>query len=89
MAYDVASVRGLYTSLSDGWTYLNAHDCPQIPERVSAAVSRSFRLAPSVPAPEGRTGTHSRQSLGRPEGDNLLASARPVSYTHLRAHETS
>ena len=76
MAYDVASVRGLYTSLSDGWTYLNAHDCPQIPERVSAAVSRSFRLAPSVPAPEGRTGTHSRQSLGRPEGDNLLASAR-------------
>ena len=42
MAYDVASVRGLYTSLSDGWTYLNAHDCPQIPERVSAAVSVSY-----------------------------------------------
>ena len=26
MAYDVWGVRGLYTSLSDGWTYLNAHD---------------------------------------------------------------
>ena len=37
MAFDVASVRGLYTSLGDGWTYLNAHDAPQIPERVSAA----------------------------------------------------
>lgn len=39
-SYDVFSVRGLYTSLGDGWTYLNAHDCPQIPERVSAAVAR-------------------------------------------------
>lgn len=76
MAYDVASVRGLYTSLSDGWTYLNAHDCPQIPERVSSAVARSFRLAPSVPIPDGRGGSHSRQTLGRPEADNLLAGAR-------------
>lgn len=76
MAYDVASVRGLYTSLSDGWTYLNAHDCPQVPERVSAAVSRSFRLSPAVPAPEPRTGTHSRQQAGRPEGESFLAAAR-------------
>lgn len=76
MAYDVASVRGLYTSLSDGWTYLNAHDCPQIPERVSAAVARSFRLAPSVPVPEGHTGSHSLKTLGRPEADNLLEGAR-------------
>lgn len=31
---DVASVRGLYSGLSDGWTYLNAHDTPQIAERL-------------------------------------------------------
>lgn len=48
MAYDVASVRGLYPSLGDGWTYLNAHDCPQIPERVSSAVARSFRMSPGI-----------------------------------------
>ena len=76
MAYDVASVRGLYTSLSDGWTYLNAHDCPQVPERVSAAVARSFRMATAVPAPEVNAGSHSRQALGRPEGENFVASAR-------------
>ena len=86
MTYDVASVRGLYTSLSDGWTYLNAHDCPQIPERVSAAVARSFRLAPSVPVPEGRAGMHSRQTIGRPEGENLLTDARHAVADLLGAH---
>ena len=76
MAYDVASVRGLYTSLSDGWTYLNAHDCPQVPERVSAAVARSFRLATAVAAPEVNAGSHSRKAMGRPEGEAFVASAR-------------
>ncbi|WP_018296756.1 aminotransferase class V-fold PLP-dependent enzyme [Corynebacterium lubricantis] len=76
MAYDVFEVRGLYTSLSDGWTYLNAHDCPQIPERVSAAVARSFRMATQAVHPEVKTGTHSRSSVGRPEGDAFAADAR-------------
>ncbi|MHA2787798.1 aminotransferase class V-fold PLP-dependent enzyme [Corynebacterium sp. S7] len=76
MAYDVFEVRGLYTSLSDGWTYLNAHDCPQIPERVSAAVARSFRMATQAVRPEVTTGTHSRSSVGRPEGDAFAADAR-------------
>ena len=49
--YDVANVRGLYTSLSDGWTYLNAHDRPQIPERVSAAVARAFRTSTAMTRP--------------------------------------
>ena len=44
MVFDVARVRGLYTSLGDGWTYLSAHAQPQIPERVSSAVARGFRL---------------------------------------------
>ncbi|WP_288832125.1 aminotransferase class V-fold PLP-dependent enzyme [uncultured Corynebacterium sp.] len=76
MAYDVASVRGLYTSLSDGWTYLNAHACPQIPERVSAAVSRSFRMSTAVARPEPAAGSHWRQSAGQPEGFALLSDAR-------------
>lgn len=76
MAYDVAEVRGLYTSLSDGWTYLNAHDAPQIPERVASAVGRSFRLSSAVPQVEPVHGSHARQRVGRPEGDAYLADAR-------------
>lgn len=76
MAYDVAGVRGLYTSLSDGWTYLNAHEAAQIPESVSSAVARSFRMACGVAQPEPSEGTHTRESLGRPEGEALLADAR-------------
>ncbi|AKK07627.1 aminotransferase class V-fold PLP-dependent enzyme [Corynebacterium testudinoris] len=67
MVYDVASVRGLYTSLGDGWTYLNAHDCPQIPERVSASVARSFRQSSRVAADDGTV---------RVVGDMLLDVAR-------------
>lgn len=58
MVFDVARVRGLYVSLSDGWTYLNAHESPQIPEKVSGAVARSFRMAPSVAQVEPSTGSH-------------------------------
>lgn len=75
MTYDVASVRGLYTSLSDGWIYLNAHDCPQVPERVSAAVARSFRTAPAVKHPEPAAGSHSKPASGSPEGKGLLDDA--------------
>ncbi|SES04501.1 aminotransferase class V-fold PLP-dependent enzyme [Corynebacterium cystitidis] len=76
MTYDVFSVRGLYTSLSDGWTYLNAHDCPQIPERVSAAVARSFRMSTQAAAPDTQAGSHSRSYAGRPEGLAFVADAR-------------
>lgn len=77
MAYDVARVRGQYVSLGDGWTYLNAHQCPQIPERVSAAVSRSFRLATGVAEVEKSSGSHSRvHEPGRLEGSLLLDAAR-------------
>lgn len=77
MAYDVARVRGLYVSLSDGWTYLNAHSCPQIPERVSAAVSRSFRMSTALADIEPTSGTHSRTNRpGRLEGEGFLDSAR-------------
>lgn len=76
MAYDVASVRGLYTSLSGGWTYLNAHDAPQVPEHVASAVSRSFRAAPTVAPPEPARGTHTRHAPGAPEGATLIADAK-------------
>lgn len=54
MVFDVARVRGLYTSLGDGWTYLNVHQIPQVPERVASGVAAAFR-------------THAQISAGRAE----------------------
>ena len=76
MAFDVWGVRGLYTSLGGGWTYLNAHDHPQVPEKVAAAVSRSFRNAATVPPPEPVLGSHSRADVGTPEGAEYPKAAR-------------
>lgn len=77
MVFDVARVRGQYLSLGDGWTYLNAHQCPQVPERVSAAVSRSFRLASRPAEVEPSSGSHSRATEpGRLQGELLLDDAR-------------
>ena len=75
--FDVPRVRGLYASLADGWTYLNAQDFPQVPERVSSAVARSFRVASLLEPPESATGSHSRaQRLGRRIGESFGDSAR-------------
>ena len=76
MAYDVWGVRGLYTSLGSGWTYLNAHTQPQVPEKVATAVSRSFRSAALVPPPEPVLGSHSKEALGQPEGVQYPEMAR-------------
>ena len=70
--YDVANVRGLYTSLSDGWTYLNAHDRPQIPERVSAAVARAFRTSTAMTRP----GSTHQQEPCVPVAPGIIADAR-------------
>lgn len=75
--FDVPRVRGLYASLSDGWTYLNAQDFPQVPELVSSAVARSFRVASLLEPPESATGSHSRaQRPGRRIGESFGDSAR-------------
>lgn len=81
MVFDVARVRGLYTSLSDGWTYLNAADAPQVPEQVSGAVARCFRsstvLEPVAFGAEESAGSHSRaQAVHLPLAGRHIASAR-------------
>ncbi|MDY5840860.1 MAG: aminotransferase class V-fold PLP-dependent enzyme [Corynebacterium camporealensis] len=77
-AYDVAAVRGLYTGLTEGgWTYLNAHAAPQVAERVSAGVARSFRMSTAVAVQEASAGAHSAQLRpGLLEGDLAFESAR-------------
>ena len=75
--YDVASVRGLYTGLSDGWTYLNAHSAPQIAERVASGVARSFRTSATVKPQEDAAGAHSaRRAPGELLADDMYSSAR-------------
>ena len=80
MVFDVARVRGLYTSLGDGWTYLSAHAQPQIPERVSSAVARGFRQAPVVEYVEPNTGNHGNHSvapeMGRLGAESQMKAAR-------------
>lgn len=65
MAFDVPTTRGSYTSLSDGWTYLNGGERAQVPERVLSAMATAFRAAPKSMAGEAATGSHSR---GRESG---------------------
>ena len=84
---DVASVRGLYSGLSDGWTYLNAHDTPQIAERVSAGVARAFRMSPAVAAVETSSGSHSAPvTAGRLERTDFIATARMAVADLTDAH---
>lgn len=75
--YDSASVRGLYPSLAQGWTYLNAHTQPQIPEMVAGRMASAFRQAPIVAPPAGTSGIHSRQPQpGETFGAGYDAAAR-------------
>lgn len=77
LVFDNATVRGLYASLSDGWTYVNAQSHPQVPERVSSAVARGFRVAPLLEHREAQRGSHSRaQALGRRVGESFVDAAR-------------
>lgn len=49
MAFDVASVRGLFPALGDGWVHLDAPAGMQVPEPVAAAVATALRAPVSAP----------------------------------------
>lgn len=77
MAFDVPTTRGYYSSLSDGWTYLNGGERAQIPERVLSTMATAFRAAPKSLPGEAATGTHSRgQEAGITAGHQFAAMAR-------------
>ncbi|MDO4928061.1 MAG: aminotransferase class V-fold PLP-dependent enzyme [Corynebacterium sp.] len=68
MGYDVAEIRGRYTSITNGWTYLNALEAPQLPERVSAAIARGVREAAIAQHPDTAAvaGSHRRGTISSP-----------------------
>lgn len=77
MAFDVPTTRGAYSSLSDGWTYLNAGQRTQVPERVQAAMISAFRSAQKSLPGETGAGAHGQsRSSGVPAAEELTASAR-------------
>jgi len=49
MAFDVASVRGLFPALGDGWVHLDAPTGMLVPEPVAAAVATALRAPVSAP----------------------------------------
>ncbi|MDO5030351.1 MAG: aminotransferase class V-fold PLP-dependent enzyme [Corynebacterium sp.] len=77
MAFDVPTTRGAYTSLSDGWTYLNAGKRAQVPERVLSAMNSAFRAAPKSLPGEAGVGAHGQsRSSGVPAAVEMTTSAR-------------
>lgn len=77
MAFDVPTTRGAYTSLSDGWTYLNAGKRAQVPERVLSAMNSAFRSAPKSLPGEAGVGAHGQsRSSGVPASAEMTTSAR-------------
>lgn len=77
MAFDVPTTRGAYTSLSDGWTYLNAAERPQVPERVISATNAAFRSAPKSLPGESSAGAHgAARHAGASAAEELAVSAR-------------
>lgn len=80
--FDNPQVRGLYSSLSGDWVYLNAHVFPLVPERVSAAVARSFRVASLMEsfaedsADAGHSSRHSSSARRRRIGESFSDAAR-------------
>ncbi len=61
MPFDIASVRGLFPTLGDGWIYLDPQAGMQIPDSVAAAIGAGFRTLP------GRAGTRSPQARAAAE----------------------
>jgi cysteine desulfurase len=49
VVFDVASVRGLYPALGDGWVHLDAPCGVQVPEPVTAVVAAALRAPVSAP----------------------------------------
>lgn len=75
--FDVASGRGLYTTLHDGWTYLNSHQRALHPEKVTNALATAARLAGLAQPADPHHGVHGRPDTpGRTYGETYITAAR-------------
>ncbi len=81
MSFDVASVRGLFPSLGDGWIHFDPQAGMQIPDSVATAVSRGFRQLVSTPGdsyPAARDSAEALDGARRAIADLVAADAAGV-----------
>lgn len=62
MPFDIASVRGLFPSLGDGWIHLDSQRGTQIPDAVASAVSRGVRSYPVLGGGLSRQSTEAAET---------------------------
>ncbi|MFT4042204.1 MAG: cysteine desulfurase-like protein [Gordonia sp. (in: high G+C Gram-positive bacteria)] len=88
MGLDVATVRGLFPSLGDGWIHLDPQAGMLIPDSVSNAVSAGFRQLVSAPGgvyPDARRSADVIDGARRAIADLLAAPAAGVVFGSSRA----
>ncbi|EGD53500.1 aminotransferase class V-fold PLP-dependent enzyme [Gordonia neofelifaecis] len=76
MPFDIASVRGLFPALGDGWIHLDPQAGMQIPDSVASAVSTGFRSLPVIPgtrSPQARAASDALDNARRAVADLLGA----------------
>ena len=81
MVYDVARVRGLHSSLGDGWAHLDAQLGMLVPESVATTVSTAFRGSrpdPRGPHPSARRSAAVLDAARQAVGDLVNADPRGV-----------
>ncbi|KJR08198.1 aminotransferase class V-fold PLP-dependent enzyme [Gordonia sihwensis] len=88
MPFDIASVRGLFPALGDGWIYLDPQTGMQIPDSVASAVSTGFRSLPVVAgsrSPQARAAAETIENARRAVADLLGADPAGVVLGSSRA----
>ncbi len=88
MPYDIASVRGLFPTLGDGWIHFDAQAGLQIPDAVASALSAGLRVLPVDPRgvyPQAVAVAEARQTARRAVADLLDASPDGVVFGPSRS----
>lgn len=88
MPFDVASVRGLFPTLGDGWIHFDAQAGQQIPDAVASAMNTGVRVLPVDPRgvyPQAVAAAETEQTARRAVADLLDADPAGVVFGSSRS----
>ncbi|MFZ2509853.1 MAG: aminotransferase class V-fold PLP-dependent enzyme [Gordonia sp. (in: high G+C Gram-positive bacteria)] len=88
MPFDVASVRGLFPALGDGWIHFDAQAGQQLPDSVTIAMSagaRALAVDPRGVSPQAVAAADAEQTARRSVADLLCADAAGVVFGPSRS----
>lgn len=88
MPFDVASVRGLFPALGDGWIHFDAQAGQQLPDAVTGAISAGARALPVDPrgvSPQAIAAADAELTARRGVADLLAADADGVVFGGSRS----